>query len=293
MTTHNAKPTREQLTGNTIILAKANDRYKLTIKEALLIMNNAPSLNIQFDNFTNILKLYNHRNQPTQFKQANSISYTPSTRNNSSSPSLLQSPSSPVLSEYTSTPPLPPPSPAPLLPALSSPPPSLSTPPSSTPPPPPHSLVPVNRCKVFPFETYESEPITGVNSPRPMIIKNIQYSTASLPDFDQVLLRFGIDYSVLKHVPLKDYRWWEFYDFHESLSTPSASGTLHEGCEEKCTSQYNNLCTQSSECLNNSNVPCDQNSPTISQRIRSMVRGARRECNLSTNLIIQTGDYPH
>ena len=63
---HNTKPTRDQLTQNTKIIAKANDRYKLAIKEALLILKHSPSINIQFDNFTNILKLHNHRNPQTQ-----------------------------------------------------------------------------------------------------------------------------------------------------------------------------------------------------------------------------------
>ena len=78
MLSHNGKPTRDQLTQNTTIIARANDRYKLAIKEALLILNNAPSLNIQFDNFTNILKLHNHRNQQPQFKPPKSICTSPS-----------------------------------------------------------------------------------------------------------------------------------------------------------------------------------------------------------------------
>ena len=59
---HNQHPTREQLVENTTIIARANDRYKLAIKEALLILRHSPSLNIQFENFTNILKLYSHCN---------------------------------------------------------------------------------------------------------------------------------------------------------------------------------------------------------------------------------------
>ena len=58
---HNCKPTRDQLTENTIIITRDTDRYKLAIKEALIIINDSPSLNIQFDNFSNILKLH-HRN---------------------------------------------------------------------------------------------------------------------------------------------------------------------------------------------------------------------------------------
>ena len=56
---HNCKPTREQLTTNTTIVTKENDRYKLAIKEALIILNTKPLINKQYDNFSNILKLYN------------------------------------------------------------------------------------------------------------------------------------------------------------------------------------------------------------------------------------------
>merc|ERR1712002_960074 len=59
---HQARPTRNQLADNTTIMARAENRFKLSIKEALLILHNAPSINKQFDNFTNILKLHAHRN---------------------------------------------------------------------------------------------------------------------------------------------------------------------------------------------------------------------------------------
>lgn len=58
---HNSKPTREFLINNTTIIAKADNRYKLAVKEALLILNIEPSINKQFDNMSNILKLYNQR----------------------------------------------------------------------------------------------------------------------------------------------------------------------------------------------------------------------------------------
>ena len=60
-TNHNTKPTREQLTENTVIIDKASDRYRLAIKEALHIIHIKPLINTQYDNFSNILKLYNHR----------------------------------------------------------------------------------------------------------------------------------------------------------------------------------------------------------------------------------------
>ena len=59
---HNQKPTREQLVDNTEIIARAKDRLRLAIKEALLILKERPIINKQFDNFSNILKLHNNRN---------------------------------------------------------------------------------------------------------------------------------------------------------------------------------------------------------------------------------------
>ena len=59
---HNSKPSRDQLVDNTTIIAKANNRFKLAIKEALLILEHAPTINKQFDNFMNTLKLHTGRN---------------------------------------------------------------------------------------------------------------------------------------------------------------------------------------------------------------------------------------
>ena len=89
-TYHNMKPTREQLTENTKIIAKANDRYKLLIKEALLILKNSPSINKQYDNFTNILKLHGHR--PTNLQTL------PNSSNSSSTLQLSKRNSVPVAS---------------------------------------------------------------------------------------------------------------------------------------------------------------------------------------------------
>ena len=52
---------------NTKIIAKAQDRYRLTIKEALLISHHASSINKQFENFTHSLKLFRNstRTEPT------------------------------------------------------------------------------------------------------------------------------------------------------------------------------------------------------------------------------------
>ena len=59
---HNIVPTKNQILDNTTILTHAEDRYRLSIKEALLILQNSPLINKQFDNFTNILKLHKSRN---------------------------------------------------------------------------------------------------------------------------------------------------------------------------------------------------------------------------------------
>ena len=58
---HKAKPNREQLTDNTKIIEKATNRHHLKIKEALLILKRNPSINKQYDNFENILKLHTHK----------------------------------------------------------------------------------------------------------------------------------------------------------------------------------------------------------------------------------------
>ena len=81
-TFHNCKPTRSQLTENTTIISQANNRFNLAIREAILIIQKTPSINIQFDNFSNILKLYKSRNI-TSNSQNNSINTQPPTSNHS------------------------------------------------------------------------------------------------------------------------------------------------------------------------------------------------------------------
>ena len=60
---HNNKPTREQLTNNTNIIAKSKDRLRLAIKEALLITDKKPEINKQYNNFTNILRLHKPKSE--------------------------------------------------------------------------------------------------------------------------------------------------------------------------------------------------------------------------------------
>ena len=61
---HNTSVTKTQLIENTSILAHAENRHKLFIKEALLILQKSPIINCQYDNFCNVLKLYKSRNNP-------------------------------------------------------------------------------------------------------------------------------------------------------------------------------------------------------------------------------------
>ena len=62
---HHTKPTRSQILDNTSILSFAENKQKLYIKEALHILQENPKINRQYDNFTNILKLYKSRNHNT------------------------------------------------------------------------------------------------------------------------------------------------------------------------------------------------------------------------------------
>ena len=88
--THHCKPTRELLTENTTIIARDVNRYRLGIKEALLIIHNAPSLNVQFDNFTNILKLH-HRNISQRDSQ-HIFNFSVEPKNNTNTNNRFQSP---------------------------------------------------------------------------------------------------------------------------------------------------------------------------------------------------------
>ena len=192
---HNEKPSRDQLTKNTTIIARAKDRYRLSIKEALLILNYTPSLNIQFDNFSNTLKLYNHRNKQSVITKSKCADTLP----NQPCEDPSEHPPSPHLKMNT----------LPSCPALN---------------------VVTSHPEVL-AETLEKN-----------LTSKIKDSQEGLPDFEAILLRFGIDYKKLKCIPLKNYLWWTFDDTKE---------------------EYGNM------------------SPTISQRVKSMVRGARMTQSLA------------
>ena len=68
---HNCTPTRDQFTSNTTIIANESNRHKLAIKEALIILNTKPLINKQFDNFSNVLKLYRLGNSNNRSKNVN------------------------------------------------------------------------------------------------------------------------------------------------------------------------------------------------------------------------------
>ena len=88
--THQTRPTKSEIIDNTSILTTAENRQKLCIKEALLILQHNPKINRQYDNFSNILKLYKSRNHT-------STSFTQPNNNSSSSPqSSSQTPTTPI-----------------------------------------------------------------------------------------------------------------------------------------------------------------------------------------------------
>ena len=64
VTHHGCRPNKSQLEENTSILSKATDRYRLSIKEALFISQQQPSINRQFETFTHTLKLFRN-SRPT------------------------------------------------------------------------------------------------------------------------------------------------------------------------------------------------------------------------------------
>ena len=55
---HNKKPFTKELLKDTTILFRGNDKYDLTIAEALLIKTHKPSLNLQEQGFTRILSIF-------------------------------------------------------------------------------------------------------------------------------------------------------------------------------------------------------------------------------------------
>lgn len=59
---HNEKPDKKTLYEQTSIIEKENDYQKLTVKEALIIHEKSPKINVQWDNFQATLRLYKNKN---------------------------------------------------------------------------------------------------------------------------------------------------------------------------------------------------------------------------------------
>ena len=90
--THNYTPSKETLFENTQIIARASDRYKLSIKEALLISHNNPSINKQLENFVHMLRLHPHREadlQPSRNSMTAPINHLNSDENDHPSNSMM------------------------------------------------------------------------------------------------------------------------------------------------------------------------------------------------------------
>ena len=72
---HNIIPTRAQILDNISIISQADNKQKLYIKEAIFILQCAPNINKQYDNFTNVLKLYKSRNIPPNQPSNSTVTY--------------------------------------------------------------------------------------------------------------------------------------------------------------------------------------------------------------------------
>ena len=166
-----------------MVIARDSDRYRLAIKEALLILKNSPLINRQFHNFTNILKLHNHR-VPTSSQQATRVG------KNSSIPN-------------------------PVLPLISHS--QLRETPSDF--EYPDLFLQENTCSQqhlelqnVPLYTDNVEVGSHKEAPHLSIAVNTTSSSSQsmIPDMHEVLHCFGINPSHLKTVPLAQYHWREF-----------------------------------------------------------------------------------
>ena len=255
ITEHHEKPTRAQLTENTTIIARAENRYKLAIKEALLILDHAPTINIQFGNFTNILKVHNCRssNQYLNFKTQLihcPVETTPPTL----SPSYI----------YNSN-------------VLDSSPVEIHT--ISPPTPPTQLTLPLNsdneHSPLSPTQTLSpTEPSTNfISLPSAHTQTCNPQNTGpcdTTVDMDEILRGFGIDTEHLNSVSLKQYKWNNFQILPPALENST------------------DVCSSTNHAIFNSQ------SPTISQRVKGLLRGARpaqkssnahQPENKSTNLL--------
>ena len=200
-----------------------------------MILNYTPSLNIQFDNFSNILKLYNNRNKQsviTKSKCVDTLSNKPCEDPSEHPPSphmqINTSPSCPALNVVTSHP-------------------DVSA------------------------ETLE----------KILASPNIKDSEEGMPDFEAILLHFGINYKKLRCIPLKNYHWWTFDSNEPELASSQLTHIrgnpgLGDGCVTEVTSKPRGKHTSNETQEESGNM-----SPTISQRVKLMARRARRTQSLT------------
>ena len=205
-TEHHIKPTISQLLENTKILAKAENRYKLAVSEALLISYYEPTINRQSDHFTNVLKLHAHVKPNLGIE--NRYRTTETTDNNVSVTHQNHTREIEYIREKGNN-------------------------------------------QVI-REEENNHGIRSQNIPN-LISTDMNPHIDSIPDMNTILCKFGVNYDTLNPVSLKEYRWNVFYK----------SNVLPD------TEEFD----QSSFQMTNLYNPRD--SPTISQRIRSLRRVAR------------------
>ena len=239
---HDRKPTRDELIENTTIIGREVTKYRLAVKEALIILNTEPSLNIQFDNFSTILKLYSNQHHthiapvpnlpslPTNLKE--SVSRSPTCPIDFQNSLTVDKHINKVTLVINNS--------------------SQPSPPPCTPPTPPSFLF-MDPCNSSKCETIHS-------SPKPAKEYQLNESQSELDDMEEVLLRFGIEYSKLVQVPLADYQWMNF----GHVLTPIRPLNSQAFDSNKIEQEDRAL------------------SPTISQRIRTLRRKARNNNTTQT-----------
>ena len=102
ISSHQERPTKQFIQDNTTIISKANDKQRLLIKEALLILEKAPTINRQFDNFKHSLKLNPYRSS-SHFSN-NNVNASSITTDASEVLHISTSPSAPPLDLIEATP---------------------------------------------------------------------------------------------------------------------------------------------------------------------------------------------
>ena len=251
---HNIKPTRDQLINNTEIIARANDRQRLAIKEALLILKEKPIINKQFDNFGNILKLYNAKNITPQ----NHYNARPNSAQNNphsvpdqslivdciSNPSPLPTldlansvPDQNLIVDCNSNPsPHPPSDPSQTI-SISS---NTDQDFVSSPPMYPIFSQRILRLLTSPINLNYVDPTYSNSSHTPYsqvklaeIRETPTLTTTKIPDMTTVLRRFGINPDTLREVDISEYQWDKFTTAYEELTISQRIRSLRRHCENQ------------------------------------------------------------